>query len=97
MLGVPSPPPFADPSTIGSRIVNGVNYASASGGILDESGRLYVHYTHTCLNYCSTFYSCFPLVNNTEVINPSNRYGLMRSEVVLTIDSLMYFLNTFFY
>ncbi|CAJ1978267.1 unnamed protein product [Sphenostylis stenocarpa] len=41
MLGVPSPPPFADPSTVGSRIVNGVNYASAAAGILDESGRNY--------------------------------------------------------
>ncbi|KAK7263824.1 hypothetical protein RJT34_31421 [Clitoria ternatea] len=41
MLGVPSPPPFADPSTVGSRLLNGVNYASASSGILDESGRNY--------------------------------------------------------
>ncbi|XP_027356515.1 GDSL esterase/lipase At1g71250 [Abrus precatorius] len=41
MLGVPSPPPFADPSTVGSRVLNGVNYASASAGILDESGRHY--------------------------------------------------------
>ncbi|RDX84501.1 GDSL esterase/lipase [Mucuna pruriens] len=41
MLGVPSAPPFADPSTVGARILNGVNYASASSGILDDSGRLY--------------------------------------------------------
>ncbi|XP_047172597.1 GDSL esterase/lipase At1g71250 [Vigna umbellata] len=41
MLGVPSPPPFADPSTTGSRILNGVNYASGASGILDESGRNY--------------------------------------------------------
>jgi len=47
MLGVSSPPPFADPSTTGSRILNGVNYASAASGILDESGRNYVLY-HTC-------------------------------------------------
>ncbi|XP_057432120.1 GDSL esterase/lipase At1g71250-like [Lotus japonicus] len=40
-LGVPSPPPFADPSSVGSRILNGVNFASASGGILDESGQHY--------------------------------------------------------
>ncbi|KAK7341053.1 hypothetical protein VNO80_23977 [Phaseolus coccineus] len=40
-LGISSPPPFADPSTNGSRILNGVNYASAAGGILDESGRNY--------------------------------------------------------
>ncbi|KAG5013842.1 GDSL esterase/lipase At1g71250 [Glycine max] len=41
LLGIPSPPPFADPSTVGTRILYGVNYASASAGILDESGRHY--------------------------------------------------------
>ncbi|KAJ1391172.1 SGNH hydrolase superfamily [Sesbania bispinosa] len=41
MVGVPSPPPFANPSSTGSKILNGVNYASASGGILDESGQHY--------------------------------------------------------
>src|ERR1044072_2849639 len=41
-MDVPSPPPFADPSSIGSKILNGVNFASAAGGILDESGRHYV-------------------------------------------------------
>ena len=45
MLGVPSPPPFADPSTVGRRILDGVNFASANGGILLESGRHYVLYT----------------------------------------------------
>lgn len=44
MLGVPSPPPFLDPSSVGSKILNGVNYASASSGILDDSGRHYVLY-----------------------------------------------------
>ncbi|GAA0163623.1 lipase [Lithospermum erythrorhizon] len=39
LLGVPSPPPFANPATSGSRILGGVNYASAAGGILDESGQ----------------------------------------------------------
>lgn len=42
LLGVASPPPFADPSTSGARIIGGVNYASAAGGILDETGRHYV-------------------------------------------------------
>ncbi|TKY68038.1 GDSL esterase/lipase [Spatholobus suberectus] len=41
MLGVPSPPPFVDPSTAGARILYGVNYASAASGILDDSGRHY--------------------------------------------------------
>lgn len=54
-MGVPSPPPFLDPSTTGSRILNGVNYASASGGILEESGRHYV-LTHLSQLFI-TFYS----------------------------------------
>ncbi|XP_057973329.1 GDSL esterase/lipase At1g71250-like [Malania oleifera] len=31
-------PPFADPSTRGSRIIHGVNFASAASGILDTTG-----------------------------------------------------------
>ncbi|KAL2490196.1 GDSL esterase/lipase [Abeliophyllum distichum] len=41
LLGVPSPPPFADPTTYGTRILGGVNYASAAAGILDETGQHY--------------------------------------------------------
>ncbi|KAL0801525.1 hypothetical protein Bca101_056701 [Brassica carinata] len=41
LLGISSPPPFADPTTWGNRIIGGVNYASAAGGILDESGQHY--------------------------------------------------------
>lgn len=42
MLGVPYPSAFADPTTSGARILGGVNYASAAGGILDETGQHYV-------------------------------------------------------
>ncbi|CAH2066729.1 unnamed protein product [Thlaspi arvense] len=41
LLGISSPPPFADPTTTGNRILGGVNYASAAAGILDESGQHY--------------------------------------------------------
>ncbi|KAL2454315.1 GDSL esterase/lipase [Abeliophyllum distichum] len=41
LLGVPSPPPFADPTTYGARILGGINYASAAAGILDETGQHY--------------------------------------------------------
>lgn len=41
-MGIPAPPPFSDPSTAGNKITGGVNYASAAGGILDESGQHYV-------------------------------------------------------
>ncbi|GAB2294233.1 hypothetical protein Dimus_028450 [Dionaea muscipula] len=34
-------PPYMDPTTTGSRILSGVNYASAGGGILNVSGAVY--------------------------------------------------------
>ncbi|XP_073134361.1 GDSL esterase/lipase At1g29670-like [Henckelia pumila] len=33
-------PPFSDPSTNGSKLVNGVNFASGGSGILDDTGAL---------------------------------------------------------
>ncbi|BFG40438.1 hypothetical protein CerSpe_267120 [Prunus speciosa] len=39
LLGLPYVPPFADPNTNGTRILGGVNYASATAGILDETGQ----------------------------------------------------------
>lgn len=42
MLGIPYLPAFADPTVVGTRLLNGVNYASAAAGILDETGRHYV-------------------------------------------------------
>ncbi|GAV72008.1 Lipase_GDSL domain-containing protein [Cephalotus follicularis] len=41
MLGVPYPAPYADPNTVGARMVGGVNYASAAAGILDDTGQHY--------------------------------------------------------
>ncbi|KAF3440944.1 hypothetical protein FNV43_RR19230 [Rhamnella rubrinervis] len=41
LLGLPYVPAFADPNTVGARILGGVNYASAAGGILDETGQHY--------------------------------------------------------
>ncbi|KAL3528169.1 hypothetical protein ACH5RR_012825 [Cinchona calisaya] len=41
LLGIVAPPPFADPSTSGARLLGGVNYASAAAGILDETGQHY--------------------------------------------------------
>lgn len=35
-------PPFADPSTKGSKIVHGVNFASGGSGILDDTGSFLV-------------------------------------------------------
>ncbi|GLT30236.1 hypothetical protein SLA2020_050490 [Shorea laevis] len=41
MMGAPYPLPFSDSNTVGDRLLAGVNYASASAGILDESGQNY--------------------------------------------------------
>lgn len=46
MLSVPVPPAFANPSTVGATILNGVNYASSAAGILDDTGRHYVPSMH---------------------------------------------------
>lgn len=37
-------PPYLAPTTVGSTIQNGVNYASASAGILNETGKLLVRF-----------------------------------------------------
>ncbi|KAL4632830.1 hypothetical protein ACB092_04G079400 [Castanea dentata] len=39
LLGLPYLPAFTSTNTTGTNILNGVNYASAGAGILDESGR----------------------------------------------------------
>ncbi|KDP20314.1 hypothetical protein JCGZ_06939 [Jatropha curcas] len=41
-LGLPLIPPFSDPTTKGNKILNGVNFASGSSGILDETGSIAV-------------------------------------------------------
>lgn len=41
-LGVPIPKEYLNPTTRGSVILNGVNYASGAGGILDSTGSNYV-------------------------------------------------------
>lgn len=57
LLGVPAPPPFADPSTSGTRLLGGVNYASAAAGILDETGR---HYVRISTLYMLAFFFTSP-------------------------------------
>ncbi|KAK7303672.1 hypothetical protein RJT34_14585 [Clitoria ternatea] len=40
-LGLGFSPPYLDPTTVGSAILKGVNYASAAGGILNDSGLIF--------------------------------------------------------
>ncbi|KAJ8760647.1 hypothetical protein K2173_015314 [Erythroxylum novogranatense] len=56
-LKLPLIPVFADPSTKGSKIVHGVNYASAASGILDETGSIAGHVislNHQIMNFKET-------------------------------------------
>lgn len=43
MLGLPYAPPFTDPSMSDPQVFQGVNFASAAAGILDETGKEYVN------------------------------------------------------
>ena len=49
-MGLPYPPPAKAPSSRGSAILKGLNYASGAGGILDGTGANYVSsLTLTCM------------------------------------------------
>ncbi|XP_020519608.1 GDSL esterase/lipase At1g71250 [Amborella trichopoda] len=41
-VGLPYPPPYTDPATVGPKILQGLNYASAAAGILDQTGQHYI-------------------------------------------------------
>ncbi|OAY50282.1 GDSL esterase/lipase At1g71250 [Manihot esculenta] len=68
MLGVPYPSAFADPTTSGARILGGVNYASATGGILDETGQHYgqrYSLSQQVLNFETTLNQLRGMMNGT--------------------------------
>lgn len=35
-------PPYLAPTTVGSAVLKGVNYGSSGGGILNETGKIFV-------------------------------------------------------
>ncbi|KAJ7560522.1 hypothetical protein O6H91_04G133600 [Diphasiastrum complanatum] len=43
LIGLPPAPPYLSPTTIGSAILKGVNFASGAGGILDSTGANYIN------------------------------------------------------
>ncbi|KAL5714676.1 hypothetical protein ACHQM5_016605 [Ranunculus cassubicifolius] len=68
-MGLPYLPPYAAPSTAGSRILNGVNYASAAAGILDETGQHYgerFSLTQQVLNFENTLRQLRNLIGNVD-------------------------------
>ncbi|KAK2658489.1 hypothetical protein Ddye_005022 [Dipteronia dyeriana] len=91
MMGVPYPPPFADPNAVGTKLLGGVNYASAAAGILDESGRHYgqrYSLSQQVLNFEST------LNRLRTLMPPSNLTNyLAKSVAVLSIGSNDYINN----
>ncbi|CAH9091862.1 unnamed protein product [Cuscuta epithymum] len=90
-LGLPAPPPFADPNSNGNKILGGVNYASAGAGILDETARhLMERYTlsQQVVNFEST------LSQLRTMMPPANLSSyLSKAIVVLSIGSNDYINN----
>ncbi|KAF3948294.1 hypothetical protein CMV_025690 [Castanea mollissima] len=92
MLGIPYLPAFADPATVGTRVLNGVNYASAAAGILDETGRHYgqrFSLSQQVVNFQSiTFNQLRTLMNGTNL----SQY-LAKSIAILVFGSNDYLNN----
>ncbi|KAK4780569.1 hypothetical protein SAY87_016675 [Trapa incisa] len=92
MLGLPNPPAYTDPSTRGNRILGGVNYASAAGGILDETGRHLgqrFSLSQQVLNFQSTLNQIRNMMYGPEIIS---KY-LAKSIVILNLGSNDYINN----
>ncbi|KAL1542732.1 GDSL esterase/lipase-like protein [Salvia divinorum] len=90
-LGLPAPPPFADPTTTGQKILGGVNYASAAAGILDETGQHYgERYTlsQQVINFETTLSQLRPMMSP-----PDLSRHLARSIAVLVFGSNDYINN----
>lgn len=57
-MGLPRPPAFLDPSLTEDVILeNGVNYASGGGGILNETGGLFVRKMQISIFFVTWFFS----------------------------------------
>eukprot|EP01018_Ginkgo_biloba_P038529 Gb_24613 [translate_table: standard] len=72
LLGLPFIPPYLDSSTHGRNVVRGVNYASAAGGILDESGKNYVariSFNQQIANFQNTLQVLNELAESREILS----------------------------
>nr|GEY52319.1 GDSL esterase/lipase At1g71250 [Tanacetum cinerariifolium] len=91
-LGIPAPPPFADPRTAGNRILGGVNYASAAGGILTESGQHYGdRYTleQQVVNFETT------LGQLRRMLSPANLTQLLSNSIVVMVFGSNDYINNY--
>lgn len=60
---MPYLPAFANPMAVGTRIMNGVNYASAGAGILDATGRHWVNSSFSAIIIRFVFLSTLTVAN----------------------------------
>lgn len=99
IIGLPLVPPFLDPATKGTKVLQGVNYASAGSGILNSTGEFFVstlfwllslyssHGRFTSCTYISPFglFFAFPWVVLT-----TNLF-LSQGQLITTSKQLEYF------
>ncbi|MFS7983712.1 putative triacylglycerol lipase [Helianthus anomalus] len=91
-LGVAAPPPFADPRTAGNRILGGVNYASAAGGILDESGQHYgdrITLNQQVVNFETT------LGQLRTMMSPANLTQFLANSIVIMVFGSNDYINNY--
>ncbi|KAM1232550.1 hypothetical protein TB2_002273 [Malus domestica] len=91
LLGLPYVPAFADPNTKGTRMLGGVNYASAAAGILDETGQHYgerYSLSQQVLNFESTLNQLRSMMSGTNLTQM-----LAKSIAVLAFGSNDYINN----
>ncbi|KAI3777355.1 hypothetical protein L1987_47155 [Smallanthus sonchifolius] len=91
-LGIPAPPQFSDPTTAGNRILGGVNYASAAGGILDESGQHYGErftLSQQVLNFETT------LNQLRTMMSPANLTQLLSNSIVVMVFGSNDYINNY--
>ncbi|BAT87774.1 GDSL esterase/lipase [Vigna angularis] len=71
-LGLDFSPPYLAPSTTGSTVLKGVNYASGAGGILNNSGEIFggrINFDAQIDNFANTREEIISLIGAPEALN----------------------------
>ncbi|XP_077217474.1 GDSL-motif lipase 7 [Tasmannia lanceolata] len=93
LLGLPLVPPYLSPTSKGAKILQGLNYASAAAGIIDETGRHYgarISFNGQISLFKKTVMVDLPLLfQNQQAVSEY----LARSVFVITIGSNDYINN----
>ncbi|XP_076946667.1 GDSL esterase/lipase At1g71250-like [Bidens hawaiensis] len=91
-MKVAAPPPFTAPTTAGNRIMGGVNYGSAAGGILDESGQQYgdrIPLSQQVVNFETT------LGQLRTMMSPTNLTQFLANSVVFMVFGSNDYINNY--